>query len=101
VYCDASECSESPEFLRSFSIGARERPKSASSSSSDVSRIDRPGREEGQDATLRDYNGNDNSGSSTPRSRDAGDPAFDVIMQPTANRQSDDVDSFFVRNRFY
>ncbi|KYN37363.1 hypothetical protein ALC56_08266 [Trachymyrmex septentrionalis] len=86
------------EFLRSFSIGARERPKSASSSSSDVSRNDRPERGEDQDATLRDYNGNDNSGSSTPRSQNAGDPAFDVITQQTANRQStarDDVDSFF------
>ncbi|XP_011701488.1 PREDICTED: uncharacterized protein LOC105458119 [Wasmannia auropunctata] len=88
------------EFLRSFSIGVRERPKSASSSSSDVSRNGRPGRRgEGQDATLRDYNGNDNSGSSTPRSRDdQGNPAFDVITQQTANRQSvarDDVDSFF------
>ncbi|XP_012535111.1 uncharacterized protein LOC105835962 isoform X2 [Monomorium pharaonis] len=86
------------EFLRSFSVGPRERPKSASSTSSDVSRNDRPG--EGQDATLRrDYNGNDNSGSSTPRSQDAGDSAFDVITQQTAgNRQSaarDDVDSFF------
>ncbi|KYM80071.1 hypothetical protein ALC53_09482 [Atta colombica] len=40
------------EFLRSFSIGARERPKSASSSSSDISRNDQPGREEDQDATL-------------------------------------------------
>ncbi|XP_011063428.1 PREDICTED: uncharacterized protein LOC105151429 [Acromyrmex echinatior] len=86
------------EFLRSFSIDARERPKSASSSSSDVSRNDRPGREEDQDTTLRDYNGNDNSGSSTPQSQNAGDPAFDVITQQTANRQSDtrdDVDSFF------
>ncbi|KYN18996.1 hypothetical protein ALC57_08669 [Trachymyrmex cornetzi] len=86
------------EFLRSFSIGARERPKSASSSSSDVSRNDRPGRGEDQDATLRDYNGNDNSGSSTPRSQNAGDPAFDVITQQTTNCQSatrDDVDSFF------
>lgn len=90
---------KSPEFLRSFSISAR--PKSASSSSSDVSKHDRPGRREGQDATLRDYNGNDNSGSSTPRSRDAGDPAFDVITQQTTNHQSgtrDDGDSFFVRN---
>lgn len=99
----SSECLASPEFLRSFSIGAREkRPKSASSSSSDVSRHDRPGRGEGQDTTLRDYNGNDNSGSSTPRSRDAGDPAFDVITQQTANHQNDtrdDVDSSFVRNR--
>ncbi|XP_071558648.1 uncharacterized protein [Temnothorax nylanderi] len=91
------------EFMRSFSIGnnfgAREsRPKSASSSSSDVSRHDRPGRGEGQDATLRDYIGNDNSGSSTPLSRDAGDPAFDIITQQTTNHQSgtrDDVDSFF------
>ncbi|XP_011164293.1 uncharacterized protein LOC105199069 isoform X2 [Solenopsis invicta] len=88
------------EFLRSFSISARERPKSASSTSSDVSRNDRPvHRGESQDATLRDYNGNDNSGSSTPRSRDVGDPAFDVITQQTAtNRQGatrDDVDSFF------
>ncbi|XP_011871564.1 PREDICTED: uncharacterized protein LOC105564074 [Vollenhovia emeryi] len=90
------------EFLRSF--GARERPKSASSSSSDVSRHDRPVRGEGQDATLRDYNGNDNSGSSTPRSRDAGDPAFDVITQQTTNHQSDardDVDSYFVRNHYF
>ncbi|KAG5333457.1 TGRM1 protein, partial [Acromyrmex heyeri] len=87
------------EFLRSFSIDARERPKSASSSSSDVSRNDRPGRGEDQDTTLRDYNGNDNSGSSTPRSQNAGDPAFDVITQQTANHQSDtrdDVDSFFL-----
>ncbi|XP_018046258.1 PREDICTED: uncharacterized protein LOC108685801 [Atta colombica] len=86
------------EFLRSFSIGARERPKSASSSSSDISRNDQPGREEDQDATLRDYNGNDNSGSSTPRSQNADDPAFDVVTQQTTNCQSathDDVDSFF------
>ncbi|KYN01938.1 hypothetical protein ALC62_07241, partial [Cyphomyrmex costatus] len=87
------------EFLRSFSIGTCERPKSASSSSSDISRNDRSGPEENQDATLQDYNDNDNSESSTPQSLNAGDPAFDVITEQTAaNRQSathDNVDSFF------
>ncbi|KAL0109941.1 hypothetical protein PUN28_013527 [Cardiocondyla obscurior] len=93
VQSSNKEESRYQEFLRSFSIGARERPKSASSSSSDVSRHDQLGRGEGQEATLRNYNGNDNSGSSTPRSRDAGDPAFDVITQQTASHDS--VDSFF------
>lgn len=94
--------SELSEFLRSFSVGERvhDRPKSASSSSSDVSRSDGREIDENQDAAaLRDYNDNsDNSRSSTPRSQDD-DPAFDVI---TTNRQSvrDDVDSFFVRNVF-
>ncbi|EFN68292.1 Uncharacterized protein KIAA0423 [Camponotus floridanus] len=80
-----------------YQVGERvhDRPKSASSSSSDVSRSNGREIDENQDATaLRDYNDNsDNSRSSTPRSQDD-DPAFDVI---TTNRQSvrDDVDSFF------
>lgn len=83
------------EFLRSFSVAARERSKSASSSSSNASRSDRRVRGENQDAVLRDYNGNDNnSGSSTPRSRD--DPAFDIITQQTGQNAVCD-DSFFVR----
>lgn len=94
--------SELSEFLRSFSVGehVHDRPKSASSSSSDVSKSDGREIDENQDvAVLRDYNDNsDNSRSSTPRSQND-DPAFDVI---TTNRQSvrDDVDSFFVRNVF-
>ncbi|XP_072762296.1 uncharacterized protein [Anoplolepis gracilipes] len=74
----------------------RDRPKSASSSSSDVSRGDRREVDKNQDsAVLRDYNGNsDNSRSSTPSRSQDDDPAFDVI---TTNRQSvrDDSDSFF------
>ncbi|XP_025270604.1 uncharacterized protein LOC105251443 isoform X2 [Camponotus floridanus] len=83
-----------------YQVGERvhDRPKSASSSSSDVSRCNGREIDENQDAAaLRDYNDNsDNSRSSTPRSQDD-DPAFDVI---TTNRQSvrDDVDSFFVNS---
>ncbi|XP_014468480.1 PREDICTED: uncharacterized protein LOC106741218 [Dinoponera quadriceps] len=103
------------EFLRSFSVGerVRESTKSASSSSSDVSKSGRQigALAENRDAVLRDYSnasnnnnnndnnnnddGNDDSGSSTVRSQYA-DPAFDVITQQTASHQSrDDVDSFF------
>ncbi|XP_020295110.1 uncharacterized protein LOC109860437 isoform X2 [Pseudomyrmex gracilis] len=75
---------------------ARECSKSASSSSSDVSRNDQQNAENREAALQRDYNGNDNSESSTPRSRDGDNPAFDVITQQTANHPKDDVDSFFI-----
>ncbi|XP_011344178.2 uncharacterized protein LOC105283262 isoform X2 [Ooceraea biroi] len=86
--------SNNEEFRYQVGGRARERLKSASSSSSDVSRSDRQGTEN-QDAALRHYR--NNSESSTPRSQDADDPAFDVITQQATNRQSarDDVDSFF------
>jgi len=104
-YSTRVQCSEMPvnieflAFLRSFSVAARERSKSASSSSSNASRSDRQVRGENQDAISRDYNGNDNSGSSSPHSRD--DSAFDIITQQTCQSAvRDDVDSFFVRTFF-
>nr|XP_012232865.1 PREDICTED: uncharacterized protein LOC105678252 isoform X2 [Linepithema humile] len=74
-----------------YRVAAHERSKSASSSSSNASRSDRQARGENQDAVLRDYNEND-SGSSTPRSRD--NPAFDIITQQTSQSAVRD-DSFF------